>query len=493
MLHGSRANTINLIEDTRSVHPLIRASLISIKLFFVLLSLALFMAVVTAQVPNGHFSEKASEHIINKASYERVVNSSEIIEKIRMNLPVIYDDVIIRGDLNLSDLGLPIIHVDRTLINIVSGLSENATKINSLIRINNSLIEGITNFNNCFFNYSITFKNTLFKERFTIEGSLFARVVNFQDSEFSNRVLFRDAWFKKEICFNNVIFADRTDFSGSQFDGDTAFVDANFKNTTTFLDSKFNGDAHFDSCQFSRDTIFSSSAFGISCFNKFSDFSRSVFNESAQFNNIVFANTVDFRDTIFYGSLNLESSLFTSDVLFQNATFMGEINLKRTRWTKLFVRFDSIKDSIAYDPTAYQLLIKDFNDLGYTDDANNCYFQFMKQQLKHRNPMDNPLSFLFDLSAYVFYGYGIKVTYPIFWSLLSVVIFGDYWRRNGVEDPFRFSATLFISGTKFFVEPPDREIKYKGFWLMDMFRIEKILGTIFSVLLFLTLSRLILK
>ncbi len=469
----------------------------SMKPLFALLSLALFIAVVTAGVPNDPsemkaFSE-ASELIINNAGYERVVNSSEIIAKIQMGEPVTYDNVVIRGDLNLSDLDLPKTHIERTLPDIVSGLSENATPINSPIRINNSLIEGRLTFNNIIFNNSLNFVKSQFMNDFLIQGSEFKAYANFKGSEFSGISQFRNSWFKKDVCFSNVAFDNSVNFSDSRFDGDVAFVEAYFNSPTTFLDAKFNGEVHFTLSQFNRNVIFSSSNFGISWFNKYTDFSKVQFNESALFDNIYFTNTADFRDAEFYGLLSLESSQFSEDGLFQHATFGDMISLTRTKYNKFYISFDSIKDALEYDPAAYQLLIKNYNDLGFFDDANNCYFQFMKQQLKHRDPMESPLLFIFDFAAYVFYGYGVKVSYPMTWSLLTVVLFGGYWRKKGVDEPFRFSAKLFLSGSKLFFESPERAIEHEGSWLKDMFSIERLLGAAFTIMIFLTISKMILR
>jgi hypothetical protein len=467
------------------------------KPFFALLSLALFIAVVTAGVPNDPsemkaFSE-ASELIINNAGYERVVNSSEIIAKIQMGKPVTYDNVIIRGDLNLSDLDLPRTHIERTLPDIASGLSENATPINSPIRINNSLIEGRFNFNNIIFNGSLNLVKTQFMNDFLIQGSEFKAYANFKDSEFGGISQFRNTWFNKDVCFSNVAFDNRVNFSDSRFDGDVAFVETYFNSPTTFLDAKFNGEVHFTLSQFNKNVIFSSSNFGLSYFNKYTEFSKAQFNESALFDNIHFANTADFRDAEFNELLSLESSQFLADALFQNASFRDGICLTRTKYSKIFISFDSIKDGLVYDPAAYQLLIKNYNDLGFFDDANNCYFQFMKQQLKHRDPMDSPILFIFDFAAYVFYGYGVKVSYPMTWSLLTVVLFGGYWRKKGVDEPFRFSAKLFLSGSKLFFESPERAIEHEGSWLKDMFSIERLLGAAFSIMIFLTISKMILR
>ena len=66
----------------------------------------------------------------------RVVQASEILEKIQKEVPVEYHDVIIEGDLDLTMLDLPEQRVERTGIEInVLGLAEIAKIVASRIQI----------------------------------------------------------------------------------------------------------------------------------------------------------------------------------------------------------------------------------------------------------------------------------------------------------------------------------------------------------------------
>jgi Pentapeptide repeats (9 copies) len=327
---------------------------------------------------------------------------------------------------------------------------------------------------------------------FTIQGSEFREYANFKDSKFGGFSQFRNSWFNKEVIFSNAVFSRLVNFSDSRFDEDIAFVNADFIDPVIFYDSKFKGDVHFDHSKFNRNAIFTSSNFGFTWFYKYTDFNHVRFHGTAQFNKIYFANMVDFRDVRFNGFVDFEDTQFMGDALFQNATFRDGISLRRTQYTKFFISFDSIKDGIEYDPESYQLLLKNYNNIGLFSD-DDCYFQFMKKQLKHRNPLNSPLIFIFDLATYLFYGYGVRASYPAGWSALIVALFGIYWREKGVKDPFRFSILLFLSGTKLFIESPKRPSEHKGSWLKDMFTMEKILGAVFSVLLLLTISKIIIR
>jgi hypothetical protein len=81
------------------------------------------------------------------------VPASEILDKVKNGLPVEYDHVIVRGNLDLSSLkGLPIRHVDRTEIKEnYNGVSDDVKIVVSPIRIYNSIIDGTAYFDNIIF------------------------------------------------------------------------------------------------------------------------------------------------------------------------------------------------------------------------------------------------------------------------------------------------------------------------------------------------------
>ena len=138
------------------------------------------------------------------------------------------------------------------------------------------------------------------------------------------------------------------------------------------------------------------------------------------------------------------------------------------------------------------------------------------------HPWEEWLRKRIDLGLQAFYGYGKKPIWPLFWSAGTIVLFGLIWRRAGVdggrgggciferfgpagekkrkrslEEQLRalgggmlFSATLFLSGTRLFVDPPAMP-KLEG-WLAaharSFFIAERVLGAFFSILFFLAVS-----
>ena len=117
--------------------------------------------------------------------------------------------------------------------------------------------------------------------------------------------------------------------------------------------------------------------------------------------------------------------------------------------------------------------------------------------------------------AGVFYGYGKRPLYPLIWSIAIVMLFGGFWialgskkTKNEVDeyssikrwpsnlsDALVFSATVFLSGTKLFVDPPAiPEISgVSQSFIRKAFIIERLLGALFSVLFFLAVTGMIIK
>jgi hypothetical protein len=96
------------------------------------------------------------------AELSRAVPASEILAKIEKGQPVEYDHVIITGDLNLSKLGLQSKYIDRSGIEKPSGLLKGIKIVRSLIRINDSVIDGIVDFSSTILENSTNFRGTVF-------------------------------------------------------------------------------------------------------------------------------------------------------------------------------------------------------------------------------------------------------------------------------------------------------------------------------------------
>ena len=108
------------------------------------------------------------------------------------------------------------------------------------------------------------------------------------------------------------------------------------------------------------------------------------------------------------------------------------------------------------------------------------------------------------------YGYGTKPLNALFFSFGIISVFGIFWRSIGLGRPdealdeysladaehdsilevLAFSATVFLSGTRLFIEPPPLpKIRGRSRSLIKWaFIFERVLGALFSILFFLAIS-----
>jgi hypothetical protein len=260
------------------------------------------------------------------------------------------------------------------------------------------------------------------------------------------------------------------------------------------------------SMHFNRNASFASSDFrGVadfrfSKFNKSTNFFRCKFKDNAYFRLSWFNETLDFA----------ESEL--RNVNFEGAS-INKLNLYGCEYDKMYIRWHNITNFI-YDDVAYLSLLKNFRELGYIEDYDSCYFQYRKEHRGQPWPLvggvDKPIRRIFDFFLEWSYGYGTRPLNALYFSLAFIIIFGIFWRAIGVGGPndsteeeskvwekptdildiFGFSATVFLSGTRLFIDPPDIP-RIKGLprsIIKKAFILERILGALFSILFFLAIS-----
>ena len=485
----------------------------------------------------------------------RVVPAQEILDKIEKGLPVEYDHVIIKGDLDLGKLDLPRRWVRGTSYGIEwQGLLENITIVSSAIKASDSIIEGNVSFSNAIFDNSVSFKNSAFNGTDAFyDGANFWNSIFYGDADFQGSVFNGDAYF-----WSSVFYGD-ADFQGSTFNGDAYFhISASFNGDAYFKDSAFNGDAYFGgsafngianfwSSAFNGDAYFSPStfngiayfgpctfnrttSFGGSEFNDTADFWRSSFNNS-DFSEAQFSKAVTFDDARFNNSTSFNNTRFKDDALFEGAVFDDTLYLTRAKYDRLYIRWKNIK-ALGYDDAAYLALLENFKKLGYLEDYDGCYYEYRRA---HRDqdwsgkyhalhPIEEWLrKNIFDFLLEKFYGYGKKPIWPLAWSALTIIFFGAFWRMAGmngcqsenhrgilekygpqdgkrplarrgeiraIADALLFSATLFLSGTRLFVDPPKmpQMQRLSPSRARAAFIAERVLGAFFSILFFLAIS-----
>lgn len=432
-------------------------------------------------LPSVHGTEELQE-----------IQASEIREKILAGEPAEFDNRIIVGYLDLSGL---IIAVP--------------------VHFNHSIFQDPANFNYTTFNADAYFVKSNFCGDVHFLYSKFNRGANFLNSNFGSNANF---WYSKFIAdanFAQTQFRGIADFWDSEFDRNAYFWYSKFYSIAFFGKSTFNGTASFRYSEFNDDV-----GFGVSNFNGGADFWYSKFNGNAYFDYDKFSKDADFNEAIFNKFASFNNSQFIANAFFKNTTFQGDLALTETIYYKLFIRWYRIKHLI-YDDTAYMSLMKNFNDLGYFEDYDSCYYQYRKE---HRgqpwpgiNPFEESVRKFFDMFLEIFYGYGKKPLLPLAWSFGTILVLGIFWgvieqRRQEVNfneysciqninfknkitsmiKPFLFSATVFLSGTKLFIDPP--EVPNKNSSLIKVaFIFERVLGALFSILFFLAISGTVIR
>ena len=172
-----------------------------------------------------------------------VIQASEILDKIKRGEPVVYDNIIVEGKLDISGLELPTEHVNRTKYEVeFLGLADEAKTIKSSISIKNSEIQHVVNLGNAIFQESINFSGTDFNGEVYFMGAVLSGVSNFVKTHFND-----DTYFWK-VQFNN--FAS---FKGSLFNADAYFGEARFT-------TRYRGSPNFGMAQFKGELSFKKTA-----------------------------------------------------------------------------------------------------------------------------------------------------------------------------------------------------------------------------------------
>ena len=388
-----------------------------------------------------------SVHAQPEASLQNV-SANEIISEITSGEPVDYENVSIQGDLDLSNLREP---------------------VSREVRISNCQLDRV-NFGNVTLEQSLDMRGTVFQESTNFAKAKFLSDTSFSGARFLGATDFRDTDFGESISFTSAQFLNDTSFTNAQFNGDTSFLNSsfigdvdfdyaqfsrtasfwsaafrnvsfmetNFEAQTTFGYAQFNGKTLFVGTNFGNDAIFRSSAingnstFGLARFDGLCDFSDVSFKGMAIFLGTKFTDNVYFTGSRFNRDLILEGARIYS-IKLDNVTF-GEdskISLKDADFSRFIVRWNTIKDRMIFDGAAYQSLVKNYKDLGWFNDADDCYYQY-----RLISQIQEPWNWakLEDIIAWLSCGYGVRVSYILFWCIFTILSFGIiFWAGNGAR------------------------------------------------------------
>jgi len=157
--------------------------------------------------------------------------------------------------------------------------------------------------------------------------------------------------------------------------GDVFFDHAVFSGLVDFDGTKFTGAANFSGSLFSEDAGFSESEF-----EGLAGFSRAHFATEANFSRARF-NDADFGRASFDGNFHLvNAKVYTLKL--SDAQFAGgsAVHLKDFNYSRIDVRWNTIREHIPYNGSVYLMLIKNFRNLEQYEDQDDCYYQYRRER-----------------------------------------------------------------------------------------------------------------
>lgn len=312
------------------------------------------------------------------------IDAGELADRLVKGSAVIYNNVTIRGDLNLSRLGL---HEGGPYF-----------EINSPIIITNSILKNDFIFDKKIFRDILILNNNTFCGSVSFSGSKFIEKPNFDGSAFDSQVLLSNTYFLKGINLKRCIFKDGCNFAASSFQGVTSFEDISFLNGANFRGSIFRDDFGFENISSKNSSIsFVNSTFlknveitqsqfkgegylfreadfsgqvsiGGSNFSNF-DVSKSNFNGSVKILNAIFDGSTVFRNAIFNKEAAIFGCIFNGNSDLRISKFMQPASFKASTFNGSALFEKAEFDKRAQFSDALFLGLADFTDCIFKEDA----------------------------------------------------------------------------------------------------------------------------
>ena len=161
---------------------------------------------------------------IASAEPSEVVPVDVIMVKLKLGEPVIYDNIIVKGNLSSDRLCLPARQILRIPFDVKTTSMDSSNLANSTLSITNSTIDGWVNFN-----------NTLFQKPVSFQGTVFAHDSSFRNCTFSEGAFFAESWFIGAADFMQSQFMGPADFSLATLTGPAIFLNSQFDDLCQLL------------------------------------------------------------------------------------------------------------------------------------------------------------------------------------------------------------------------------------------------------------------
>jgi len=494
----------------------------------VILRIFLVLVIILAALVNGAASDNAL-HFLESFPL-REISAEEVMTNANNSLTV-YDRVIINGDLFLNNNQYNPLRITNSVFK--DNVSCKGVTFYGDVNFENTTFQKNAIFNETKFLTAANFNATRFQGEATFNMSRFPDSGTFDFAYFKRVANFESVWFDKFATFYNATFMEAAQFSFSEFNGayanfesvrcmgDVYFYGSQFNTYCTFANARLEKNADFHATKYSNGVgflqtrFFGPADFARSRFIADTIFCQAHFNDTANFLSTNFDGPVFFNDTVFYKDANFDNSQFQAPTDLSYAVFNGDLKLNSTKIVRmvldgatfgkgsrlylakadinrLIVSWSQIRDILSFDTAAYLSLIKNYKDLGQSNDANECYYEY-----RYLNQAQKSIGFskFLDTVAWLTCGYGVRPHYALFCGMVIILIFAlIYWTGRGVEGFHDIHghqlmiASLFYSTIAFTANskglPLRGRYKYLGI-------AEGIVGWLLMALFLVTLGRLI--
>jgi hypothetical protein len=140
---------------------------------------------------------------------------------------------------------------------------------------------------------------------------------------------------------------------------------------------------------------------------------------------------MDFVNASFRRNISFEDAQFSQYADFKYASFNSGLDLTHTRFELLELRWNPIKGHLICDETTYVALIKNYENLAWFDDADECLYAYGNWR---RENSEFGLSKIYDYAAFISCGYGVKPLRPLGLGLFVIIACAIYYRwKNAIR------------------------------------------------------------
>lgn len=377
------------------------------------------------------------------------VAADEIMQRVISGDSVILDGVTVSGSLNLSGIEPRIMRREFVITDSEIGDADlSGVVFEGAVNLTGTRFDDLT-FESAVFSQGAIFDQIEVSGDASFEGAHFKRDASFSGSRFSgaaemNFTAFDDYGYFAESAFlgglriSSSAFQGFADFYGARISGDFICLNTEFSDGAGFMSTEFEKDANFGMSSFAGYTSFEGSVFrgdanfALARFDKAVYFGDITFEGDAIFGLTEFEGLANFAGTHFLGDLNLNSARIDAFVL-ENTTFgsASRINLKGAEFRRLTAPWSQMKDHLLYDGATYLALVKNYQDLEWFEDADDCYYDY-RREAQRRKPFG--WGRIIDYLAWITCGYGVRPSYPFVWSIVVMALFGMvFYLGKGIQ------------------------------------------------------------